>query len=656
MVSYSCRKHLCILTVIAVSLTNSSVTASEAVQQPEVEIIAPLSKRSGPCTAKPKEMTTARFPVEVEDERARSIIEWANLLATVCPGNDAAILALTEIVKDSDSPYITAAAVTLGKVGRQNAFAVEALSEYYQSIDGYPPVDSYPQNEVYHTRASIAFSLGQLGPNNPLATTALIRILQSSEHYLVVDRAFRALGEVGQGNEAAITFLEKTIEEGILADLPEPVWQASSALGNIDPGNPKSISGLVTLFYDDSDPDHQLIAAETLVDVAPTNAQTVRILRYYLSPSFQRRTRYWAADKLGAADIRDAAVISTLLDLITTPVAEADQRDDFSTVPKQLGEERFQISFVPIPQLAAQQLQKIAIGNEAAINTLSRRLSAESNLERRSQIAATLGTLDPGNPQATTALITVLEQYESIRDQTYEIQQQTVFTAEQLASASPGNAQAISALQNLLNQTLLEPPSLEVTSDSMVDPDAAEQPETDRLNQYAKVSSEAAFSLAAITHRVEPSINALIALLNLPSNDAAYTAMKTLEKIAAQQPVAIEAIEQLLLTSQDNSILRDAADTLWAIDPGNLQAIATWLNLIQIASEYTATAESSAHSLSSIGEEKPEIVATLADIAQNHPSTEIRLLAAGVLVETNADSPQVIELIKTMLAQAKRIN
>lgn len=496
--------------------------------------------------------------------------------------------------------------------------------------------------------------MGLLGPSNPLATTALIHILQSSEHYLVVDRAFTALGNVGQGDESAITFLEETIEEGILADQPETVWQASSALGNIDPGNPKSISGLVTLFDSDRDPRHRLTAARTLVGIAPADAQTVRILKYYLSPSFSRRTRYWAANKLGEADIREMGVISTLLDLVTSPISESDQRDDFSTVPKQLGEGRYQLSFVPIPQLAAQQLQEIAIGNEAAINTLSRRLSAESDLERRSQIAAALNSLDPGNSQATAALMRVLEQYESINNQTYETQQQTIFTAEQLASASPGNAKAISALQNLLNQTLLESPSLEVTDAVMVDPDAAKQAEIDRLNQYAKVNSEAAISLAAITQQAEPSINALVALLNLPSNDAAYTAMEALEKIAAQQPVAIEAIEQLLLASQDNNVLLNAADTLWAIDPGNSQAISTWLNLIQTASTVTFSTSSSADFLSAIGEENPKVVATLVDTAQNHPSSEIRLLAAGVLVETNANNLQVIELIKTMLAQAKQ--
>lgn len=110
MVGYSSRKRLCILILIAGSLTSSSVTASEAVQQAEVEITVPLSERSDPCTSETEEMTTTQFPVKVGDEKAESIIGWARLLATVCPGNDAAILALTEIIKDSDSPYVIGAA------------------------------------------------------------------------------------------------------------------------------------------------------------------------------------------------------------------------------------------------------------------------------------------------------------------------------------------------------------------------------------------------------------------------------------------------------------------------------------------------------------------------------------------------------------------
>lgn len=629
MASYSCRKILFALMMIAGGLAGSLVAIPSAAKRPEISPTTMLPELSVSYAIQKEKENITRPVIASADEKEQRVIAWASLLAVVSPNDDEVISTLTQIIRESEDRHVAYAAQTLGEVDYRNPLAVEALSKLYQSADNYYPDITRP------TRANIAFRLGLLGPKNPLAATALIHIIQGSEHYLVLDRAFSALGRVGQDNEDVIALLENIIEEGFLSENSNKVWYTASVLEKIDPGNPKAVSRLVKLFYSSNDPDAQRAAANVLVDIAPEDAQTVDILKRYLSFSYERNTRYWAADKLGEAGINNSEVTSTLLSLVVTPFAEA-------------AEDR---KFVSNRQLAAQQLQETAKGNEEIIDILSRFLRAATDLEMRSQIAAILGEIDPGNPQAVTALNAVIEQYEAISNQTYNIQQQTLLAAERLAKVSPNNALAISTLRNLLN-TSQAPLLVAENPPSSPEIGIVYRPE-DRLEQYAKVKSRAATSLVAITNSNEQATDALVALLELQSDHAVYIATETLREIGTRQPTAIEALEQILSTSQSDSILSNAAGTLWAIDPGNIQAPATLLSVIQNASSVTGSAISAADSLRSIGKGNSDVVAALTEIVHNHQIAEIRLLAAGVLVDTNAGDPQVIALIRRMLAQAK---
>ena len=639
--------------LITISIVNASVAAEVSTkQQTEAISTAEGSERSAACAGdreRAKDIVLSVAPAEKEQE----IIVWARRLATVCPGDEVAIATLTAIIESTDnSRTLALAARTLGEVDYQNALAVEALLEHYQSMK-----DSAPEDIISTSANSIAFGLGFFGQKNPLAANALIQIIQDSDDYLILDRALRALGEVGQENEEAIALLENTIEKGLLTSNSSIVWNAASALDQVDPGNPKAVSGLVKLFYSLEDSDKQETTARMLARIALEENHTIALLKHYLSPSYSRRTRYWAVDKLGEAGISDDAVISTLIALITEyPISESEDKDDFSTVSKPLDTGGFQVSFVSIRLLCAQQLQQAAVGNEAAIETLSALLSTEKGtteqeLEVQSLLAFVLGALDQSSPQPATTLSAVLEQYAAIREPTYNTPKQLILAAERLADVSADNTQAISALRNLLSSNeprLIEKAEEAFGSDSTtVDYEAEES-----LEQYARVQSEAATSLLKMADGDMQAIEALIALLSLQSDRAINTVTGVIKETKISQPEIITALEQLLLTSENGVLLFNAADALWTLDSGNPQALNTLLTLIKDASGSTFDASSAASLLKVVGKGNPDVISELTEVVQNHQNADVRLLAAGVLTESHGDNPEVIALIRDRLRRA----
>lgn len=644
MAGYRCRQTFCAIALTLSSIANPLSAAPLAIQQPEVTADAQLPESREQCPAKPPLNILPWTIISTTDEKEQETIAWAHILAIANPHDETAIAALTRVIEESENIDLAWAAQTLGEIDPENSLAVETLFDLYQSAETSLHTT---RDNTRPDRATIAFLLGSTGPNNSLATTALIRILQESDHYLVLNRAFTALGDVGQGNETAITFLENTIESGLSANEPNKVWDAASALEEIDPGNPKAVSGLVTLFNQlEADPGKQRIVANALVKIAPRDVQTIRILRQYLSFSYKRDTRYWATRQLCEAGINDSEVVSTLLDLLTVPFAET-ARDVNRTSNR---------------RLAVQQLQIVAKGNVEAIGILSRTLATEQEIKMRSQIAAILGEIDPGNEQAITALSEILDQYElgeyeDTYDPADDVPQQ-ILAAERLAAIDPGSDRAISALRSILTST--SPPSIQDVEVSNLEPAEARRELENHLDRYAKAQSRAATSLIAATEEAieettdskELAINSLIALLDLQSESAAYRATKALKEIGIGQPVAIEALEQTLSTSQSKNILGHAAGSLIAIDPNNSQATATLLSIIQNESGPFGTATSAADSLMSVGKDNPEVISALAEIVQNHPMINTRYLAAIVLAETNPGNPQVIALIRRMLEQA----
>jgi len=209
----------------------------------------------------------------------------------------------------------------------------------------------------------------------------------------------------------------------------------------------------------------------------------------------------------------------------------------------------------------------------------------------RKQAAATLGKIDPGNPQVITALVKLIENTED-----EDIRREA---AESLGKIDPENPQAIAALVKVIEN-----------------------------NEYENARFWAAESLGEIDPGNPQAIAALVKLIeNTEDEDIRREAAESLGKIDPENPQAIAAFAKVIENNEYENARFWAAASLGEIDPEDPQAIAALAQVIE-NTEDQSTFWLAAESLGEIGQGNPQAIATLVKVIKNTEDVLARLLAA----------------------------
>ena len=198
-----------------------------------------------------------------------------------------------------------------------------------------------------------------------------------------------------------------------------------------------------------------------------------------------------------------------------------------------------------IRKQAAASLGKIDPGNPQVITALVKLIENTEDEDIRREAAESLGKIDPENPQAIAALVKVIEnnEYENAR----------FWAAKSLGEIDPGNPQAIAALAQVI----------ENTEDEDIRREAAES--------LGKIDPENPQAIAAFAKVIE----------NNEYENARFWAAASLGKIDPEDPQAIAALAQVIENTEDQSTFWLAAESLGEIGQGNPQAIAALVKVIK---------------------------------------------------------------------------
>ena len=265
-------------------------------------------------------------------------------------------------------------------------------------------------------------------------------------------------------------------------------------------------------------------------------------------------------------------------------------------------------------RVAAEILGEIDPGNQEAITALVQLIEQTEDDFTRREAAESLGKIDPGNPQAIAALVQLLEQTEN------ELTCRVV--AESLGEIVQGNPKAIAALVQLL------------------------------VHEDEYTRRQVAYILGEIDPGNAQVIAALVRLLVQTKYESTRRqAAESLGEIDPGNAEAIAALMQLLVQTEDEDTRREAAESLGEIDPGNAKAISALVQLLEHEDE--STRRQAAESLGEIDPGNPQAISALVQMLVQTEDETTRWLVGDTLGKIGQGHQGVISAMVQFLEQTE---
>ncbi|MBN3945144.1 MAG: HEAT repeat domain-containing protein [Nostoc sp. NMS7] len=472
-----------------------------------------------------------KFNIEIQ-HKAKAVIEETERKKT--------ITVLEELIRNSlDEDTCMQAAVTLGKIAKDNPIVVKVLEEL---------IGIFKSERI---GIQTALNFGEIAKDNPIAITALVELIGNPQSANNRIEAAVFLEKIAKDNPIAITALVELIENSQSEDTR---IQAAEILGKIAKDNPIAITALVELIENSQSEDTRIQAAESLGKIAKDNPIAIRALVELIENSQSENTRIQAAESLGKIAKDNPIAIRALVELIENSQSENT---------------RIQ---------AAESLGKIAKDNPIAIRALVELIENSQSENTRIQAAESLGKIAKDNPIAIRALVELIENSQS--------ENTRIQAAESLGKIAKDNPIAITALEALTENSQSENTRIQATES--LGKIAKDNPiaitalvELIENSQSEDTRRQAALTLGEIAKDNPISITALVELLvNSMNVFIPIQAAKSLGKIAKDNLTAIMALVELLGNSQSEYIRLLAAETLGEIAKDNLTAIMALVELL----------------------------------------------------------------------------
>jgi HEAT repeat protein len=292
-----------------------------------------------------------------------------------------------------------------------------------------------------------------------------------------------------------------------------------------------------------------------------------------------------------------------------------------------------------IRRQAAASLGEIDPGNPDAIAELLEIIRTTEDEHTRRPAAASLGEIDPGNPDAIAWLLQIIR--------TTEDEDTRRRAAASLGEIDPGNPDAIAGLLQIIRTTEDEfTRMLAAASLGEIDPgnpDAiAGLLQIIRTTENEFTRMLAAASLGEIDPGNPDAIAGLLQIIRTTENEfTRMLAAASLGEIDPGNPDAIAGLLQIIRTTEDEDTRRRAAASLGEIDPGNPDAIAGLLQIIR-TTEDEDTRRRAAASLGEIDPGNPDAIAGLLQIIRTTEDEDTRRRAAASLGEIDPGNPDAI--------------
>ncbi len=296
------------------------------------------------------------------------------------------------------------------------------------------------EGDEWDVRRQAVDSLGQIGAGNEAAITALVQALQD-DNSEVRRWVAQSLGQIGAGNEAAITALVQALQD----DNSEVHRQALKSLGQVGAANEVVVTALVALRVHNR--DGRELVAEGLGQIGAGNEAAITALVQALQHDVWD-VRWRAARSLGQIGAGNEAAITALIQAL-----QDYNWDVRRWVAQSLGQigagneaaitaliQALQDQEEGVRSRAAQSLGQVGAGNETAVTALIQALQ-DHNSEVRRQALKSLGQVGADNEAAVTALIQALPDHNS------EVRKQV---AEGLGQVEAGNEAVVTALVQAL--------------------------------------------------------------------------------------------------------------------------------------------------------------------------------------------------------------
>ena len=307
-------------------------------------------------------------------------------------------------------------------------------------------------------------------------------------------------------------------------------------------------------------------------------------------------------------------------------------------------EEEWQTFVYPIAEGAKAAL--LQTNYNIAVNQLIDLLKTNEDETIRSIVAYSLGKIDPGNPEASTALIAILSATtdENIRRR----------VAEFLGEIAIGNSEAIAALIKIISTT--NDKSTRWRLAGIFGKIATGNPEA--IAALIKIisttndedtRSRVAYSLGEIDPGNPEAIATLIGILSVTTDkDIRWNVAYSLGKIARGNPEAIATLIGILSVTTDKDIRWNVADILGEIAIGNPEAIAALIAIFLDTNDDICWKV--AYSLGEIAIGNSEAIAALISILSATNDEFIRCKVAETLGKIDPGNPEAIAALISILS------
>lgn len=242
-----------------------------------------------------------------------------------------------------------------------------------------------------------ADELGKLGVENLIVIKALSECVANTESDEALRLAVNVLGEVASasGNSAAIRALSQRLQR------VESQWrrkQIAEILGKVDPGNLEAINNLIELMQTTEQTIETeqipLAAAASLGEIAPGNAEAIKTLLEIQKDSQEQLTAFIQELAISGKNVGDC-----IYELLKE--SYGNYRECSRTIF--LRDARHKYCLL---KNSTKSLGKIAHNNLQAISALTNLLHNQDE-EICLEAAKSLAEIDPGNPEALKALMTL---------------------------------------------------------------------------------------------------------------------------------------------------------------------------------------------------------------------------------------------------------
>jgi HEAT repeat protein/energy-coupling factor transporter ATP-binding protein EcfA2 len=371
--------------------------------------------------------------------------------------------------------------------------------------------------------------------NTEKAILHLEHFFQIEQTSSMFESAAEILKKINPGNRTAIQILIRRLETVKSKYHRQYIIKS---LGTLDPGNETAVEVVVRPLKTMRDESEHRRAAEILGEIGAGNETAVRALVRLLETTRDEFARKDIVRSLGKIGAGNETAVRTLVHLL-----ETIPRDSFSSI----------FSF---RKTLIETLGEIGIGNETAIRILARLLETMQNNGDYSEdheceaAAESLGKIGAGSETAIRALLHFLE--------TVEIDDYSSRSKAVESLIKMGIESREIAVQMLVRE-------LETTQ-----------------NQSGAYLRDIVHIISKICTGNESAIRVLIRLVETAQNTYVQLgALQSLSEIAMGNETAIQALLVLLETWQNGLYLTEVAESLGKIDPGNEKAIQILLRLLE---------------------------------------------------------------------------